>query len=308
MKPIDSSARTLSLIGLSILVHSAAFWAFNENLSLKQVVQIVQETRAQANKSEIWEKLSQNSQEVEIAIAPASAEKSDEFEFKKVESVVIEEDKKDENKRTITKKVIAKPTAKPVATELPEKEVIQESAITPLPKTTVNVAEESGSLEPENLEPEIRLIPASQWIDTDESTEASAKIEKTPSEIAETDLLSELRESEPEETPIEKIRSYLGLRQASGNQPPRYPLEARQQGLQGRVLLKYFVTEKGSVEDIKVAESSGYKILDDEAVRAISSYRFYPGQSGWAEHPVKFSLKGLSEDIPAELGAANRAN
>lgn len=316
MKPIDSSARTLGLIGFSIFVHGAAFWAFNENISLKQMAQIVQETREQATRSEMWEKLSENSQEVEVDLTSAeevTEAAPEEFEFKKVESVTPE-------KKIIKKVKTVKAQKKEIATQLPEKKVIEVAENTPLPKTTVTItdeAKENEISEPENLEPEIKLIPASQWIDgvaaaeadtdSNEVTEASAQIEKTPREIEETNLLAELQESEQvnaeQPSTMETIRSYLGLRQAAGNRPPQYPLEARRQGLQGRVLLKYFVTDKGFIESIEVAKSSGHKILDDEAVRAISSYRFYPGQSGWAEHPVRFSLN--KEEIPAELGASN---
>lgn len=324
MKPIDSSARTLGLIGFSILVHGAAFWTLNENLSLKQMAHIIQETRAQANKSDIWEKISDRSHEVQVELAPATEEPSSivkTFEIR-AETKTKAKTKAKEAKKVTKKKSTSK---KKVATVLPEKEVIKEdlSSSTALPKTTVTVTEEPQISEPESLEPDIKLIPVSQKIagveaadienpdveiaavEADKITEASAQIEKTPREIEETDLLTELRESEKAQE--ESVRSYLGLKQDVGNRPPQYPLEARRQGLQGRVILKYFVTESGFVENIEVAKSSGHKILDDEAVRAISSYKFYPGQAGWTEHPVRFSLNGLKEEIPAELGASNTA-
>lgn len=344
MKPIDSSARTLGLIGFSILVHGAAFWTLNENLSLKQVAQIIEETRAQANKSDVWEKISGQSREVEVELAAATASEKavaqDQEEPVKALEIKAETKSKVKAKTDKKAKKIAKSSeaAKAeIATVLPEKEVLQEdtSSSTSLPKTTVNVTEETPWSEPENLEPDIQLIPVSQkiagveaesagvetdevQIEADDATEANVKIEKTPRELEETDLLSELQASEQSQAEVatetaselaqaEEVRSYLKLKQENGNRPPQYPLEARRQGLQGRVILKYFVNESGRVENVKVAESSGHKILDDEAVRAVSNYKYSPGQSGWTEHPVRFSLNGLKGDVPAELGASNTA-
>lgn len=99
-------------------------------------------------------------------------------------------------------------------------------------------------------------------------------------------------------------RSYLDLKQKPGNVPPRYPDLARRQGTQGQVELKYFVTEQGSVSNIQIVKSSGSAVLDKEAVDAISRYQYYPGQQGWAAHPVSFSLKGPQQVAPSRLRTA----
>lgn len=96
-------------------------------------------------------------------------------------------------------------------------------------------------------------------------------------------------------------RSYLELRQVAGNRPPQYPLAARRLGEQGDVVLSYYVTDDGRVTNMKVVQSSGYRVLDNEAQRAISQYRFVPGQAGWARHPVHFTLKGPTETLPSHL-------
>ncbi len=310
MKSGDSSARTIGLIGLSILIHGAAYWSFNENLSLKQMARIIEETRVQANKSEVWEKISNHSKDVEVEIdvamiADQPATPSEPKVEPKAEPKI--EAKKAESKKEVIKVAKKKVTPVEVATELPQKEVIEEVKTVSLPAQTVDVEE------PENLDPEIRLIPATQWAEEMAGTDGEAN-NKIDSKTEDTDLLSALKEKEEieaeEETEkpqtfAQKIRSYLGLKQVEGNRPPKYPLEAREQGLQGRVLLNYFVTDDGIVQDVKIAQTSGHKILDEEAVRAVSNYRYYPGQEGWAEHPIKFSLKGLAADIPSQLGAAN---
>lgn len=98
--------------------------------------------------------------------------------------------------------------------------------------------------------------------------------------------------------------SYLELKQKPGNAPPRYPEEARREGMQGQTQLKYFVTENGSVSNVQVVKSSGSAALDKEAVNAISRYQYYPGQQGWASHPVTFSLRGPEQTTPGRLRTA----
>ena len=95
--------------------------------------------------------------------------------------------------------------------------------------------------------------------------------------------------------------SYLDLKQLPGNQPPAYPLQARLDSRQGQVDLLYRVTKEGKVADVQVVKSSGSKDLDNEAVRAISKFRFVPGQEGWARHPVSFALKGPVATLPSQL-------
>jgi periplasmic protein TonB len=96
-------------------------------------------------------------------------------------------------------------------------------------------------------------------------------------------------------------RSYLDLKQKPGNRAPDYPLDARRTGRQGNVEMLYYVTREGKVTQAKVIKSSGSKDLDAEALRTIAQYRFVPGQEGWTKHPVLFSLKGQSEQLPGRL-------
>ena len=61
---------------------------------------------------------------------------------------------------------------------------------------------------------------------------------------------------------------------------PDYPKGARQRGEQGDVVLEIRVTAEGTVDDVKVATSSGFTELDEAAVKAARSAKFSPARSG----------------------------
>ena len=58
---------------------------------------------------------------------------------------------------------------------------------------------------------------------------------------------------------------------------PSYPIEARQLHEQGTVRLKVTIGENGNVEQVQVLQTSGHRILDDAAVRAVDSSRARQG-------------------------------
>ncbi len=86
------------------------------------------------------------------------------------------------------------------------------------------------------------------------------------------------------------IRTYKQLRQIEGNPLPVYPKEALKKKWEGRVDLFYYVNPAGFVEKIQLQRSSGHSVLDNSALRALSRYRYHPGQEGWVRHPVEFLL------------------
>lgn len=109
-------------------------------------------------------------------------------------------------------------------------------------------------------------------------------------------------------TPSGSIRSYLDLTQVRGNRPPQYPTIARRNNQQGQVKLAYFVNSDGSVGKMKLVKSSGYPLLDKEAVRAVSQYKYTPGQAGWTLHPVNFQLQGPVKKMPSRLRTSSRTS
>lgn len=100
------------------------------------------------------------------------------------------------------------------------------------------------------------------------------------------------RETEDERRAAEDARAAsvptAAPRQARVDAPPRprrnikpdYPKGARQRGEQGEVVLEIRISAKGTVDGVKVAESSGFPELDEAALRATRAAKFTPARAG----------------------------
>jgi len=81
-----------------------------------------------------------------------------------------------------------------------------------------------------------------------------------------------------------------------GNAKPEYPRVSRQLGEQGRVVLNIQVQSDGTLGQVEVKTSSGYRRLDDAAVTAVKTWKFVPAHQGgvavaaWYLQPLTFSL------------------
>jgi len=62
--------------------------------------------------------------------------------------------------------------------------------------------------------------------------------------------------------------------------PVEYPTALREQGIEGRVLLRLYADSQGTLvaESTKVAESSGYPALDSAAMAGAPNLRFSPAR------------------------------
>lgn len=70
---------------------------------------------------------------------------------------------------------------------------------------------------------------------------------------------------------------------------PLYPPKARQQGIEGRVLLSVVIDESGKVEDdIQIVDS--IPMLDSAAIDAVRRWSFTPGRDDKG-HPVRVQLQ-----------------
>jgi protein TonB len=250
--------------------------------------------------------------EAEVTAAPMTAE-----EIKTPPVEIVKPEVKKEVKAApvkTAKKAVAK--VEKVATELPAKEAAPEKldpVISDEDAVAVAPAAAASTEELPVFHPVKEKVAGVEAMSTDEDTEATSQ------EIDDSD---EQIEGEQPGAAVEKSSttevaeggagqkgtiSYLDLKQMPGNKAPAYPLQARREGHQGQVELLYHVTKEGKVEGIQIAKSSGFKDLDQEAVKAVSAYRFVPGQEGWARHPINFELKGEAATLPSRLRSTTNA-
>ena len=81
------------------------------------------------------------------------------------------------------------------------------------------------------------------------------------------------------------------------NPAPAYPLESRQTGEEGRVVLRVFVNERGLPQEVQVRTSSGFSRLDRTAQDTVRRWKFVPARRGdtavgaWVLVPISFSLR-----------------
>ena len=71
---------------------------------------------------------------------------------------------------------------------------------------------------------------------------------------------------------------------------PKYPKLAIQRGYEGILKLKVTIQKNGSVNNVLVIESTGYKILDNAGIKAAKESKFYP-LSKQSELNIVYELK-----------------
>lgn len=80
------------------------------------------------------------------------------------------------------------------------------------------------------------------------------------------------------------------------NPAPFYPYLALQRGYEGEVVLVVAVGKNGTADNVEIAESSGYGVLDASAVKTVKKWRFEPAKlfglpvDSELEIPIKFEL------------------
>jgi protein TonB len=81
------------------------------------------------------------------------------------------------------------------------------------------------------------------------------------------------------------------------NPKPGYPSISRRLGEEGVVMLRVYVSAKGTPDQIQLLKSSGFDRLDQAAQSAVSKWRFAPARQGkiavaaWVQVPVSFQLR-----------------
>lgn len=104
---------------------------------------------------------------------------------------------------------------------------------------------------------------------------------------------AEPKPAEPAPAPVLPPRAEAGQ---LSNPAPVYPNLSRRLREQGIVVLDILIKADGTVGEIKIKTSSGFKRLDDTAVKAVKQWRYQPATQGdkkidfWYEQPVEFNL------------------
>jgi len=129
-------------------------------------------------------------------------------------------------------------------------------------------------------------LASTQAIESAPVATTHAQNEAAPSPAA------ELQRKELRDRVLSKIRTHL-------EQYFVYPLLAQREGWQGRVLLGFSVEADGKIRNIHVAAGSGYPILDNSAVIALSRVQNLYQATNWMQGqrlelqmPVVFRLQG----------------
>jgi TonB family protein len=64
------------------------------------------------------------------------------------------------------------------------------------------------------------------------------------------------------------------------NPKPPYPISSRENGEQGAVMLHACINQRGTVERVDLAQSSGHPALDRSALNTVRHWHFAPAQEG----------------------------
>ena len=83
----------------------------------------------------------------------------------------------------------------------------------------------------------------------------------------------------------------------SVNAKPRYPYSARKRGHEGRVVLHIEIAADGKPQNVSIVDSTGYKSLDNAAIKAVMGWQFEAAQragvriAGTVVTPIVFRLE-----------------
>lgn len=148
-----------------------------------------------------------------------------------------------------------------------------EAAALPVPPTPSpeQPSPEPSDAPPEPPEPLPEMPPDPDLVPLPEPKDEIPKMYALPVEQTPDESVPAPRQARVD-APLRPVRSIR----------PDYPLAARRRGEQGRVVLEIRVDVRGAVEDVSVAETSGFPELDAAAERAARSAKFIPARAGGA--------------------------
>jgi len=123
---------------------------------------------------------------------------------------------------------------------------------------------------------------------------------KAPVAIKPLKKIVEVAPEPPKPKEVEQQLENVVTREAqfsSAPTPPRYPEKARKARQEGLVLVRAQVDAQGKTQAIKIAQSSGFPLLDQAALDAVAKWNFVPAKrndktiTAWIEVPIDFKLR-----------------
>ena len=114
-----------------------------------------------------------------------------------------------------------------------------------------------------------------------------------PPEVQET---IDTAEESVEEKPAPVVSPRVDATRQS-NPAPVYPRTSLRRKEQGKVILEVLIQVDGSVGEIRIKQSSGFKRLDKSAMKAVKRWRYIAAQQAgqaieyWYQQPIVFSLR-----------------
>lgn len=93
------------------------------------------------------------------------------------------------------------------------------------------------------------------------------------------------------------LSAYLGAARVKIERAKRYPLEALRKNLEGKVVLSFQINREGEVSGIKLVQSSGYRVLDEEGMATLRRASPFPSlrqigkENLLIEIPILFRLE-----------------
>lgn len=86
--------------------------------------------------------------------------------------------------------------------------------------------------------------------------------------------------SMPDQMVAESLPSFEAPVLTNPESPVSYPVDLFEQRVEGTVVLRLFLDERGNVvpESTRIAEGSGYGVLDSAALQGVAGMRFVPAR------------------------------
>lgn len=179
-------------------------------------------------------------------------------------------------------KALPKKVVTPVVTEEPQ---------------VMTSSTETVCMAPQEIDSYLESETADSRIDA--SPVEAVMVANTPSAVVSQTGTQEAEEGFLENIPGEFAQDLVeAIPNYRSNPLPEYPYLARQKHWQGVVWLLVDVSAEGLVEDLRVEQSCGHRILDRAASRTVRRWQFYPAKSSGlpvesqVRIPVRFRLEG----------------